>query len=203
MITGDSVTSFLHGPAWGWAMCGCIECEQNGTRSPPLLDFGEMGLGWWSGRAAVTGSRVGKGENGFCMELFGIAPGLKPRMGTKKGGSWIWITITRLCGREQVAAWGPWLSEDAACATEGATCFSTVVPLLITRSYAGPCASYQPNHNGFCVQKIAPSQRSRQSLQKTLSRGEAPIWHQSTASPCKQSVMTLGSAKAFLKSGLD
>lgn len=84
-----------------------------------------------------------------------------------------------LCGPWQ--RWLPrgvaeaWLSGDVACAAEGATRFSTRIPSLITRSYAGACASHQPNHAGSCDEKIAPYQRSRQSLQKVLGREEQPL----------------------------
>lgn len=50
------------------------------------------------------------------------------------------------------------LFRDAACVTEGATCFSTVIPSPGTRSYAGACASHQPKRAGSCVQKTALSE---------------------------------------------
>lgn len=66
------------------------------------------------------------------------------------------------------------LFRDAACATEGATCFSTVIPSPGTRSYAGACASHQPKRAGSCVHKTALYQRPRQHPQKVLVRRSSP-----------------------------
>lgn len=97
-----------------------------------------------------------------------------------------------------------WFSGGAAGAAEGATHFCTLIPSLITRSYMGACASHQPNHAGSCLQKTAPYQKFRQSLQKMLVGGSSPCPLKTMlatimASPCKQSVMALGFAKGFLK----
>lgn len=190
---------------------------EKGTGEPTLPDFMGMGLQWWARRAA----KAGRGQEGF-------QPGTAPGAGPQQGQGWVCVSST-----EQAAVEGPagtqllWADlgtcaspraprgvaeaqplGDAPWATRDETGASTLTPSLITRSYTGAYARNQAEYAGSCVQKIALCQRPGQAIQKVLE-GSSPCPSMTLLAAINglplqtKSIMTLGSARGFLKSVQD
>lgn len=189
---------------------------EKGTGEPPLPDFREMGKESCchrqhssQGTARLSQGAAGHSSRGWATHGHQQGQGWVcvtiPGAGCCGGATWHspgweWVCAPRGVAKAQLLG-------DATRASRGETRFSTLTPSLIVRSYTGAYARNQLKHIDPCVQKIALCQRSGQCLQKELG-GSSPVhrglcWQQSAASPCKQPVMTLGSAKGFLKSMQD